>query len=255
MELEGGIGARELRGVMNIFSACPMCGEVAEGIFPVRCPAECGFAVDHLAGNPVSEWGRRKWEQHSGLLRGEPVQPYGKDLNSSFHPEVKPILVDLLRWGITFGDRGEVPARGGHRNQVIPFFVGFPTGLAVARQDFATTTCSGIVIVSAQSMHYGHTFPAIYPWVERKFSGVASHCRACLTPTSFGIPFCETCYSPKSLVMSLGGQLPGWSGGCPGSAGNLAGTSILTPLDYSKSDSSMDKVGYGLLCKPTTAGR
>ena len=80
---------------MKIVSYCPRCGAPSDGVFPARCPANCGFAVDYF-WSPTERWAQRKLEQHSWALRGGTAERYGKDVNASFIPEVMPILGDLL---------------------------------------------------------------------------------------------------------------------------------------------------------------
>jgi len=176
-------------------TSCPSCGGTVAGVFPASCP-HCPFTIDALAGRGTSQFQRIKWGEHSDILAGRAIQLYGKTMNASFDFRGQAALDDLVRFTLTFGDRASLPTRDGHANPVIVSFIPKPIGAGTVLYQAGTVPCSGICIVSAHSIQYGHSFPVIGPWVQQKFQrSPGLGCRICSSPTSFAQPVCDRCYT------------------------------------------------------------
>ena len=174
---------------------CPRCGAVVAGVFPSSCP-HCPFTIDAIAGRGTSQFQRINWGQHSDILAGRGIQLYNKSMNASFDFRGHAVLDDLVRFTLTFGDRASLLTRGGRANPIMVSFIPEPIGAGTVLYQAGTIACSGICIISPQSVQYSHSFPVLGLWVEQKFSQLPGlGCRICSSPTAFAQPVCARCYA------------------------------------------------------------
>lgn len=185
MDIEGFL--KELR------SHCPHCTATFAGPLPVECPS-CGFNVGILAGQGTTDFQRRKWEEHTGILQGRDIELHNKEFNASFDFKGYARIDDLVRFTLTYGDRDELRSRGGYSSPAWMAYVPEPIGSGTCLYYRGTVSCSGLCIVSAHSTEYGHAFPMMDQWVADKYGDQPSRCRICGRPTLMAQPVCEDCY-------------------------------------------------------------
>jgi len=176
---------------------CPICGCIIPGPFPsVGC--NCGFNLSGLAGVGASKFQVKKDPQHRDILYGRSIQLYGKPYNASFDYYGDVTLVDLVRFGLTYGERQIIPSlHGNNPTEVIvsyiPDVIGSGISKLVANINYP---CSGICLMSPSSTGgYDHSFPFLDGWVTNRFSGQISTCRFCSRNTPFGIGICDVCFA------------------------------------------------------------
>ena len=142
-------------------STCPSCKEIIAGPFRLECP-HCLFNIRGLVGQGTSDFQRRKWDQHTDILQGRDVHLYDKDFNASFDYNGHVLMTDLVRFTISYGDRAELPSpRGNHYNPVILAYIPEIIGSGTAIHYTGTVPCSGVCLISPQSVDYSHSFPVI----------------------------------------------------------------------------------------------
>ncbi len=182
---------------------CPKCQQPVSGVFPSACP-DCGFTIDAIAGRGTTDFQIKKAGQHSDLLYGRSIGLYGKVLNASFDFYGQANIDALVRFAITYGDRATLPSsRGGHQNPIIVSYIPEIIGSGITMYSQDTIPCSGICIISAHSLEWGHSFPILDQWMKVNFQGAKSNCKLCGAPTSFAEPVCNNCYQSNGNWINL----------------------------------------------------
>jgi hypothetical protein len=182
-----------------ISSTCPRCGTSVPGVFPIQCP-NCDFSIDSLAGRGTSDFQKQKWLEHTDILQGRNIGPYGKELNASFDFRGHAKLDDLVRFTITFGDTRVITSpRGSHATKMAVAYFPEVIGSGTSLHFPGRVACSGLALMSPQSLDYAHSFPILDLWVQKEFGHLSSNCRLCGRPTPFGQPLCEKCHSERGM--------------------------------------------------------
>ncbi len=173
---------------------CPSCSGWHPAPFTGTCPS-CGFNASHLSGTHLTDFQQRKYEKHTVLLTGSniPLGP-GQSYNASFDHSGDALLGDLVRFAVTYGDKGYVDSvHGGHKVQVRAAFVPEIIGTGTSYCSSGGIACSGVCLIAPQSFQWGHPIPMLDEWVAERFRGVEGTCASCGTNTPFGTAFCESC--------------------------------------------------------------
>jgi hypothetical protein len=171
---------------------CPKCHQSCPA--PFR-PCVCGFDVGHLDGTSLNSFQQKKLEKHSSLITAGSVTLAGGDYNASFTFTGAMVLPDLVRFAIGYGEPATLPSVAGRApSEVRVAYVPWIIGEGVSLYQPGTVACSGICIVSPQSMAYGHPYPVLDAWVQLRFGNGPSTCRLCGATTVFGETVCNACY-------------------------------------------------------------
>ena len=183
---------------LQVNPACPMCGGTVNGVFPVQCPY-CPFNRTILATGGVTHWQRTKWSEHTDIIVGRNVQLYGKPYNASFDYNGATKLEDVLRFGITFGDRIILPSsRGPHTNPGIIAYIPETIGSGTSIYSPDLVPCSDLFLMSPHNLQWSHAFPVLDDWIRQYYGGRTSTCRVCGAQTGFAQPVCAQCYSANN---------------------------------------------------------
>jgi len=182
---------------------CPKCKNLVDIPFGYYCP-NCDFNIDALTGKTTSSFQAIKWNEHTDILQGRDIELYGKEFNASFDYNGFTKLEDLIRFTITYGDRGKIQSqRGNNENDIIVGFIPEIIGSGTAIYVNSEVPCSGVVIISPQSEMYAHSFPAIDQWINNKFLGHIGCCKLCGKEMPFGHTICNECYEKYNNWLKL----------------------------------------------------
>ncbi|MGH3639636.1 MAG: hypothetical protein ACRDUX_11495 [Mycobacterium sp.] len=119
----------------------------------------------------------------------------GGTVNASFDLRGLAKLSDLVRFTLMFGDRATLPSRR-YANPAIFAYIPEPIGAGTVLHQVGTIACSGICVVSPQSIEFRHAFPVVAEWVDQKYGhDPGGGCRLCSAPTAFAQPVCGRCYN------------------------------------------------------------
>ncbi len=183
---------------MSINYTCPSCKNSFPAPFKGKCPnLSCGFNHNHLTGLKFNTREQTKsWGQHTSLVSGAPIGLYGKPINCSFDHNGIVQIDDLVRYTISYGTDANVSSlHGGKVTEVRLIYVQDVIGSGMTIYNPGNIfPCSGLCIMSVNSVNYGHIFPASDPWVQHNFGGNPGSCRECGATTSFAVPFCSACF-------------------------------------------------------------
>jgi len=175
---------------------CPICKNPLPAPVGDTCLI-CTNSYEFLWNPSPHSFGAEKLDDHSVIVRAEPLclKP-GRTYQSSFDAWGYENRKDLARFAISYGHSGQ--ANFGSKDYevrvaYIPEILG--SGISAHQFTVGPTPCSGILLLSPNSILYGHPYPILDVWVQQKFGTVQKSCLACGCAVSFGHPMCSQCYA------------------------------------------------------------
>ena len=174
---------------------CPECENIFSTPYTSPCRI-CGFSTDHLTGKLTSHFQKIKWKEHTELLHGSGVSLFGKNWNASFTHNGIANVEELVRFTVSFGEVTSIKSSRGQDNKILFSYIPEIVGSGTNIFNPGLVPCSGVCIVSPDSINYGHPYPVLDEWVKLRFVYQRqSSCRFCGRNTSFGEVICINCYN------------------------------------------------------------